>query len=406
MKTTDFTEHQEVRKTLTALRRGWDDRQVSDIVDAEGRQYVDLVMEGGGVLGIALVGYTYVLEQMGIRFLGIGGTSAGAINAMLLAAVDSPAQEKSGRILELLAALDMASFVDGAGDARDFVDALVEGGKTMRLVWKGWQVIDNIRDDLGLNPGKQFRRWMAASLRRHGIRTTAELRQRLHTLPRLEHRLSGQRLGLRAAKPRLALVAAEVRTESKVLFPEMADLFYREPDRVNPAEFVRASMSIPYFFHPHRVGRIPKGQATARRWRRKVKFRGTPPSEAVFIDGGIMSNFPIDLFHASGVPDAPTFGVKLGRDREELHDVDGPFQLLGAIFNSARHCRDLDIFLKHPDFEHLVQVVPTGGHNWLDFALSPEAKIDLFARGAKAAASFLRGFDWERYKEVRRAAAC
>ena len=35
----------------------------SDIVDEFGNQYVDLVQEGGGVLGIALLGYTYVLEE-------------------------------------------------------------------------------------------------------------------------------------------------------------------------------------------------------------------------------------------------------------------------------------------------------------------------------------------------------
>ena len=55
----------------------------SDIVDARGMQYVDLVMEGGGMLGIALVGYTWALEQAGIRFLGIGGTSAASSNALI-----------------------------------------------------------------------------------------------------------------------------------------------------------------------------------------------------------------------------------------------------------------------------------------------------------------------------------
>ena len=40
--------------------------------DAEGNRYVDLVMEGGGVLGIALVGYTYVLESLGLLFVGLG----------------------------------------------------------------------------------------------------------------------------------------------------------------------------------------------------------------------------------------------------------------------------------------------------------------------------------------------
>ena len=50
---------------------------VSDIRDRHGNQYVDLVMEGGGVLGVALAGYSYVLESAGLRFLGLGGTSAG-----------------------------------------------------------------------------------------------------------------------------------------------------------------------------------------------------------------------------------------------------------------------------------------------------------------------------------------
>ncbi len=36
---------------------------VSDIRDKFGKQYVDLVQEGGGVHGVALAGYTYVLEK-------------------------------------------------------------------------------------------------------------------------------------------------------------------------------------------------------------------------------------------------------------------------------------------------------------------------------------------------------
>ena len=55
-----------------------DAKQYSDAVDQFGHQYVDVVMEGGGVLGGALLGYLYILEQAGLRFLGIGGTSAGS----------------------------------------------------------------------------------------------------------------------------------------------------------------------------------------------------------------------------------------------------------------------------------------------------------------------------------------
>ena len=65
----------------------------SDIVDAEGHQYVDLVQEGGGMLGIALVGYSYVLEQAGIRFFSLAGTSAGAINTLMLAAIGNDSRQ-------------------------------------------------------------------------------------------------------------------------------------------------------------------------------------------------------------------------------------------------------------------------------------------------------------------------
>jgi NTE family protein len=34
-------------------------KRFSDIIDNKGNKYVDLVQKGGGVLGVALVGYTY-----------------------------------------------------------------------------------------------------------------------------------------------------------------------------------------------------------------------------------------------------------------------------------------------------------------------------------------------------------
>src|SRR5258706_12660078 len=51
-------------------------------------QYVNYVQEGGGVLGVALVGYTYVLEKIGFSFLKLAESMAGAINTIMLASVD------------------------------------------------------------------------------------------------------------------------------------------------------------------------------------------------------------------------------------------------------------------------------------------------------------------------------
>src|SRR5688572_7336771 len=118
-----FTHEAQVLNLVADLKESHEKKEYSDIIDDEGHQYVDLVMEGGGVLGIALVGYTYVLEEVGIRFLRIGGTSAGAINAALLASLGKPEQAKSEEILSHLASVDMGSFVDGDSDAKDFIQS-------------------------------------------------------------------------------------------------------------------------------------------------------------------------------------------------------------------------------------------------------------------------------------------
>lgn len=409
-----FAEDSELKQLIAQLRQDCQDKRFSDIVDDNGLQYVDLVMEGGGMLGIALVGYTYVLEQMGIRFLGIGGTSAGSINALLLAAFGRPDEAKSPALLEELTSKHFYDFVDGDSDARDFTDAYVAGAGTFRLAFKGMQVIDNLNKDLGLHPGNAFFEWMSTILQRVDIRTVRDLKNRLHMLPRglrLE-RGDGSEAELldtpQKACNRLAIVAADVSTETKVVFPEMADFYWTDPDRLNPAHFVRASMSIPFFFHPYRVTSLPQGAAARARWESVGFFperEGGVPQDACFIDGGIMSNFPIDIFHdPEKVPAAPTFGVKLEYDRRR-RQVDGPIGLFGAMFNSARHCLDYDFIRRNPDYKHLVAWIAAHEFNWLDFNIDKPTQSKLFIEGAKAAVRFLRGFDWGQYKEIRRCMA-
>lgn len=66
------------------------------------------------MLGIGLLGYTYILEEAGIRFVGLGGTSAGAINTMLIAARrERPDVACSLDLVEILSKAPFASFLDG-----------------------------------------------------------------------------------------------------------------------------------------------------------------------------------------------------------------------------------------------------------------------------------------------------
>lgn len=402
----DFLQHPRVlavTREMEQFRRTG--RALSDVRDGQGNQYVDVVMEGGGVLGVALVGYTHALESAGVRFRSIGGTSAGAINALLLAAVAPPGEAKSGQMLRILADVQMLEFVDGGATARRFVRALIAKRSGSALLSRAAPLMHRVLRDLGLNPGDAFEAWLDRELRLAGVSTTAALIDRMRQLPPGMRIDDANRLTVSDLSPRLAIVAADLTTESKVVFPEMAELYFDDPAAISPARFVRASMSIPVFFHPCRIRPIPWRPNSAERWKHHTGYEGRIPEEVVFVDGGVMSNFPISLFHVVGEPRMPTFGVKLGVDRSAPRPIHKPGEFAGALFDAARHCADFDFLYRNPDYRSLMTFIETGDHNWLDFFMGDAARLDLFARGAEAGAKFIKAFDWERYQKIRKGMA-
>lgn len=403
MKVTDFTNHPEVKRLIDGMKKDKvDQKQFSDLIDNAGNQYVELVQEGGGVLGVALLGYTYVLEQMGIRFFSLAGTSAGSINAMLMAGLGDISKLKSERIIEVLSNTNLYDFVDGNDDSKDFIEALVGNSKRVKLIWKGWQVVDEIFDDLGLNPGDNFLMWLSDFLNGNGIKTMTDLNNEFRKLPADLSIREGVSRTIAGLEPRLSIISTDLTTETKVEFPKMACLYWANPEAENPANFVRASMSIPYFFSPFRIGNIPKGPAAQKNWDELAGFIGIPPKQSFLVDGGILSNFPIDVFHKfNTIPRLPTFGIKLGDDRYKANKITSPTSLFGSMFNSLRHLHDYDFILRNPDYKLLIEKIDIGDHDWLNFGISDEAKLDLFNRGAQTADRFLRKFNWLEYKKVR-----
>ena len=403
MKTTDFTQIPDVFHLINELNNeGINKKQFSDIIDEEGNQYVELVQEGGSVLGVALVGYTYVLEQMGLRFFSLAGTSAGSINALLLASFGDVSRPKVEKLIQILSNKDFFEFIDGDSDAKEFIGAIVNKSRRIKLVWKAMQIIDNLYEDMGLNPGDNFFNWLTEILKNNNVDTTQEFLKRFSMIPSGIKVREGIEKTIKGLKPRFGVITSDVTTETKVEFPKMKSLYWDNSEQTNPAYYVRASMSIPYFFKPMKVTNIPTGPEAMEQWYQMVKFKGEIPSEVNFVDGGIMSNFPIDIFHKPNtVPRLPTFGVRLGVDRNKSNEITTPIGLFKAVFNSIRHLHDYDFILKNPDYKHLIINIDVGTHDWLNFALTDEDKIDLFKRGANAAAIFLRKFDWKEYKKKR-----
>ena len=401
----DFTGHQDVFHQIEDLKRHFKNKGgviVSDILDQEGNQYVDLVQEGGGVLGIALIGYLYVMEEMGIRFLNLAGTSAGSISTLLLAALGTPDKRKSDELIRIVANKDFNDFVDGDKDARKFIATAIRGKRRFKLLFRGAQILDNLKNDLGLNPGDHFHLWLTDILKNNDIENTKQLKERISTLPK-DLYLRGHTNHKVKPEVKIKILTSDITTNSKIIFPEMGELYYQDVDESNPADFVRASMSIPIFFQPFKKYDIPSGIEQMKKWDKLLKYRGNIPTEILFVDGGIMSNFPIDVFHRHNkVPRKPTFGVKLGYDRDESNEIENPLTLLYSCFNSARQIRDFEFIFNNNEFEQLVAYVETDDYNWLNFDLGREEKIGLFLNGVKSACSFLKEFDWERYKAFRR----
>lgn len=157
-------------------------------------------------------------------------------------------------------------------------------------------------------------------------------------------------------------------------------------------------MAVPFFFEPYLVEPLPAGREEA--WR-DAGYEGTIPERAVFVDGGIVSNFPIGMFHGKNVPAHPTFGAKLNYYRKEPMAIDSPARLLAAMFYQAKNTLDSDFLARNKDYRRLVSYINTRDHGWLDFAMDQRRKLDLFQSGVQAAVNFLVAFDWPGYKKLR-----
>ena len=191
----------------------------------------NLIFEGGGVKGIAYVGATHLLEAKGIlpNIVRVGGTSAGAINALLVGLNYSPAETQ-----QILSQLDFRNFLDDEwGVVRD----------TNRLITEyGWY------------KGDFFRRWIAE-------RIAAKAGNPDATFNDIHNQMAQK--GFRD----LFFVGTNLSTRFAEVFS------YEHTPRWCVADAVRISMSIPLFFAAKR------------------SMRGD-----VYVDGGLIDNYPIKLF--------------------------------------------------------------------------------------------------------------
>ena len=489
---------QESKEKLIALHENISTKEFSDLLDAEGNQYVEFVQEGGSVWGSALVGYLYALEIFGIRFLKVAGTSTGAINTMLIAACKTKEEAKSKVIKDILFNWDFSAFIDGKSYVRTTIHAMLNNKNFIKInmiiiaiimvilvalpfIISSETIInakllflvplipiiigffsfkkfynDFKKSNSGLNPGNVFLKQMTDVMNEFGIKTVAELNEKFiqkeeklnlnyrygngsefytNALKGIEEIKNNNLEHIDKTRYRIfyesavnndyyknnpfyqlqseyIVITTDINAKIKVELPTMANLYWSEEElkHISPAEFVRASMSIPFFFE-HMQKLINKDDDSVKYawkfWMNTQKEDINPV--AIFIDGGTLSNFPIDLFHANDIfyPRLPLFGVQLTSDSEILSEkgktseqiLKTPISYAGNIILTLKGFNDKTFLTKY-SFYNLFSIknVNCGTSNWLNFFMKKEEKEQLFNIGFLAALDFLNQFDWAKYK--------
>lgn len=399
--------------------------------DEEPFRIANIVLQGGGVLGLAHAGFVAGLELVRVRFAGIAGASAGAIMAMGMAAVrgDDLLKPTHDDLVKVVGAMPMAAFIDGPYRTRWLIKQLLLQRESWRpSAWLAWLgALRQILYRRGLNPGDAFEDWLRGVLAEHGLRSVEDLSTRLAKIGKklTDAKQASRERSLAShwatgdgsvGEDLLQIMAACTPVGVKFQFPR--DVKYLSVDvRYNsPAALVRASMSIPLFFEPALF------DVNKRTWKDLVQDRLggivdddkqrelTEIDRVAFLDGGLFSNLPVDAF-STAMPDVPTIAVPLmtatlAKPYQRRARLKSLVEDVGSVAFMVRNQRDQDAveqlrraerrFERRSDAakppSHPFRLVPinVGNAYWLNFVMDEADMTDLFLSGLRRARDFIR----------------
>lgn len=311
----------------------------------------DAVFQGGGVKVVGLVGALSVAERHGYEWVNVGGTSAGAMVAALLAA-----GYRAREIARILEEADFTAFRDPPKWASvPFI------GPALALAFTK-----------GLYKGDRLEEWMRSLLAARRVRTFADLIIPGEPDERFRFKLQ--------------VIAADISRGRMLVLPQDMAQYGVRPEEVDVARAVRMSASLPFFYRP------------------VVQYYPTPDGgfASYIVDGGLLSNFPVWLFDVDGTPPWPTFGFMLVDPQyERPHRIRGPVSFGAAMVSTMLEAHDAR-YLEDADSVRTIRI-PTGGVRTTDFDMSPEQKRDLFDAGVAAARKFFAEWNFNRYVSMYRA---
>ncbi|WP_425326372.1 patatin-like phospholipase family protein [Mycobacterium intracellulare] len=303
----------------------------------------DLVCEGGGVRGIGLVGAVDALDQAGYRFPRVAGSSAGAIVASLVAALQV-AGEPISRLADIMRAIDYRKFLD-----RNLIGRVPLIGGALSLLTSD-----------GVYRGAYLEQLLAGLLGDLGVRTFGDLR-------------TGEQPEQFAWS--LVVTASDLSRRRLVRIPWDLSTYGIDPDDFSVARAVHASSAIPYVFEPVRV------------------------AGATWVDGGLLSDFPVQLFdRPDAQPRWPTFGIRLSARPgiPPTHPVHGPVSLGLAAIETLVSNQD-NAYIDDPCTVRRTIFVSADEVSPIDFDITVQQREALYQRGLQAGQQFLRTWNYADY---------
>ncbi|HWY01269.1 MAG TPA: patatin-like phospholipase family protein [Mycobacterium sp.] len=327
-------------------------------VKAEQPKSVDLVLSGGGVKFIGLVGAIVALMDAGYSIKRVSGVSAGSVVAAILAAASKGGQLSSEEIKELAFSVPVSRWRDAG---------------PIPYLGAAWGLVR----DTSMYRGDVAYDWVRSELKNLGVTTFGGL------LLDEDNLIEGRHY-------RLVVTVADLTAAQLVRLPwDYRRLYGLDPDEQPVAEAVRASMAIPFFYRP-------------------VKLTGASGATSTLVDGGVLSNFPIDTFdRPDGKPPRwPTFGITvLPRPTEGIGAVMPALKplrlfeqtaLLESLLTTMLAGHD-QTHLNHPWVSARAIAVESTNVGVLDFD-SPRGRLEeLYDEGYEAAHEFLSTWDWAAY---------
>ncbi|MCW2515393.1 MAG: putative esterase of the alpha-beta hydrolase superfamily [Mycobacterium sp.] len=326
-----------------------------------GVKRADLVLSGGGVKGVGLVGAVVALLDAGYQPQRISGTSAGSIVGAIVAAAAHTGSMTGAQVKELALQLDYRKFLDPGP-----VERVPLVGPSLALLRGS-----------GIYKGDYAHEWIRRQLAGLGVVTFGDLALDDEALPPEQ-------------RYRLVVTVADVTTGQLLRLPwDYRRVFGLDPDEQVVADAVRASMSIPFFFRP-------------------VSLTSTAGLTSTLVDGGLLSNFPIDsLDRQDGkTPRWPSFGITLLPNLPHGNDKVIPalsaLRLLGAphlledVITTVLVGRD-QAYLNQPWVDARAIRVDATDVGFLDFDITENEAQAQYLKGYGAAERFLADWNWEAY---------